>query len=133
MSEFLPTFVRDQNRTSSASLTVVRAAFLGLPLVLMVFSHFATPGPLDFFLHLAGGFALLVAPGYAVLYALGLDPIGARNPEYRWVLLIPLSLAVGVLVGMFLVLTPIGLSACSLWTSMSVVIAVLVITRRCLC
>jgi len=107
-----------------------RASLLVLPLVLLLCSHLQLPGILHTVEHLLGGIALLVVPGYALLRARGGNPVAADAPGYRWPLVAPLSLAIGVLHGTFLVLTPIGLSACSLWAGMSILTVTFVLGSR---
>jgi hypothetical protein len=100
-----------------------RVALPVLPFVLLLCCQLQLPGVLHTFERVIGGLTLIVVPGYILLWVLGLDPLAADAPGYRWPLVVPLSLAIGVLLGTFLVLTPIGLSACSLWGGLSVLAA----------
>jgi hypothetical protein len=99
----------------------VRFALLALPAGLALRCIVEPAGVLQAVSGTLGLLALVLAPGYALLWALGLDPLAGGGPSgLRWMLAVPLSLAWDATAGTLLVLTPIGLSACSLWLAMSV-------------
>jgi hypothetical protein len=93
-----------------------------LPFMLLLGHSLQLPGPLHLFGQVLGGVALLVVPGYVLLWALRLDPLATSAPGYRWPLVVPLSLSLDILLGTLLVITPIGLSARSLWAGLSVLV-----------
>lgn len=71
-------------------------------------------------LGLIGAATLLLVPGYALLWTVRRDPFAPNVLlQESWLLVIAVSLALDVLLGVFLVLTPVGLSACSLWIGLS--------------
>lgn len=98
--------------------------FLGLALLLLpVLFLFRTQGQVSE-RHLAeavtAGAALLVIPGYAVLRTLRLDPLRPAA-DHRWPLVVPLGMAADIVLGLVLVSTPVGLSAVTLWSGLSVI------------
>ena len=98
-----------------------RMALLMLPFLFLLRCNLTALGDPNMAEQMVGIFTLLFVPGYAVLRSLGLDPIAGNAPGYRWPLVVPLSLAIDMLLGMLLVLTPLGLSACSIWAGLSMV------------
>ena len=105
----------------------LRIGALALPPISLLLCRFQFSGGLHIFEQVLGSFTLLVVPGYILLQALGLDPLAVDTVGHRWVLVMPLSVAIDVLLGTFLVLTPIGLSACSLWAGVSTLVLLFVL------
>jgi hypothetical protein len=64
--------------------------------------------------------SLVIIPGYAALRSLRIDPLRTAS-GYGWPLVVPLGLAVDVLLGLVLISTPIGLSAVTLWSGLSII------------
>ena len=109
-----------------------RAGAVALPVLCLLLCRFQLSGGLHIFEQAVGGFALLVVPGYTLLWVLGLDPLAVDTSGYRWALVVPLSVAIDVLLGTFMVLTPIGLSSCSLWAGVSILVLICVLGNRLL-
>lgn len=105
----------------------IRAGLLLSPFLLLLCYYLLSWESLHIFTQIVGGISLLTVPGYLVLYILGLDPLAADASGYRWSLVLPLSISVNVILGMLLVLTPVGLSFVSLWTGLSILTIVCIL------
>lgn len=104
----------------------LRASLLSLPLLLLPVCagglHASPPGVRT----LVGVSALGLSPGYALLHALGLDPLHPGASAHGWSLVVPLSLSVDAVLGTLLAATALGLSPCRLAASLSLTVLIMV-------
>ncbi len=105
---------------AQGSRNAAHTVLLGLPLLMLMGQMVEPSGALGLALGLLAVPVLLVTPGYALLCVLRLGPLAAGAGLSTRVLVVPLSLAVDVLLGTVLVISPARLTAASLSAGLSV-------------